>query len=63
MMFGVLLTEMRGKMKRSSDHLREALNVVVSNDEKGRPVLIPKKKLVMIGVHKKGEKGFRLRTA
>lgn len=48
---------------RSSKHLKEALTVKVGNDEKGNPVLIPKKRLVLIGIRRKGDKCFRLKGA
>lgn len=51
---------MEGPM-RSSDHLKDALKVRVGNDEKGNPVLIPKKKLVLLGIRRKGDKEFRLK--
>ena len=50
------------KVKRSSDHLKEALNVRVGNDEKGNPVLIPKKRLTGIGIKRKGDKDWRLKS-
>ena len=48
---------------RSSKHLKDALSVKIGSDEKGNPVLIPKKRLVMIGKRMKGEKGFSLKRA
>ena len=50
---------------RSSDHLKEALKVKVGNDEKGNPVLVKEKKkfLAGFGVRKKGEKGFKIKSA
>ena len=48
---------------RSSKHLKEALSVRVGNDEKGNPVLIPKKRLVLIGIRRKGDTKFRLKGA
>ena len=51
------------EVKRSSKHLKDALNIRVGNDEKGNPVLIPKKKLVLLGKRMKGDKEFRLKRA
>ena len=48
---------------RSSEHLKEALKVKVGNDEKGNPVLIPKKRLTLLGVRLRGDKEFRLKRA
>jgi len=55
--------EAQKRLVRSSDHLKEALNVVVSNDKDGKPVLVKKKKLVLLGVRLKGEKEFSLKRA
>lgn len=48
---------------RSSDHLKEALNTVVSNDKDGKPVLIKKKQLTLLGIKRKGDKEWRLKRA
>ena len=48
-------------LTRSSEHLKEALQVTVGNDANGNPVLISKKKLVLLGVKHKGEKKWRLK--
>ena len=48
---------------RSSKHLKDALNTRVGNDKKGNPVLIPKKRLVLIGKKMKGDREFRLKRA
>jgi len=46
---------------RSSDHLREALDLRVVIDEAGKSKVINKKKLVLIGIRRKGDKGFKLK--
>lgn len=48
---------------RSSKHLKEALTVKVGNDEKGNPVLIQKKKLVLLGIWRKEDRSWRLKRA
>ena len=51
------------EVKRSSEHLKEALSVKVGNDKKGNPVLIPKKTLTLLGIKLRGDKDWRLKRA
>jgi len=51
------------QIESSSDYLKEALETKVRHDEKGNPILVKEKKLVLIGVKLKGEKIWRLEKA
>ncbi len=49
-------------LTRSSDHLKEALDLRVRNDADGKPKIVHKKRLVLIGIKRGGEKGFKLKS-
>ena len=51
------------EVKRSSEHLKDALKVKIGNDEKGNTVLIPKKRLTLLGIKRRGDKDWRLKRA
>ncbi len=48
---------------RSSEHLREALDLRVTIDKDGKPKIVSKKKLVLLGKKMSGDKEWKLKRA
>lgn len=50
------------EIKRSSNHLKDALKIKVTLDENGEPLLVkPTKKLTLLGIKLKGCKNWRIK--